>query len=301
MGVATVSQTSCLPRSVPFDKEELNAILKFGAEELFKNDGGGGSGGGGGGAVGGDKELQEMDIDDILSRAETQSMVEDTSHNDLLSQFKVASFAMEEEEEEPAPPPPVTPTGGKSALLSPRSKSREVAVKKSWDDLIPEEFKKKIDEDEKAKEQIELYLPPRRKRKVPVMILLLLFVCLCFVYIFCCAFIKQNYCEDGSQKVSSSKSSRTRGSKAEAPPTSMVTGGGGGYDTMISTNISGFTDSEIRRFLKSYRKFVNPKSRHVINSVTGVYFYVGIMFVLGWRLLLLMQSYRKSLYLSFIN
>ncbi len=44
-------------RSVPFDKEELNAILKFGAEELFRE-----------GDKEGDQALQEMDIDDILRR-----------------------------------------------------------------------------------------------------------------------------------------------------------------------------------------------------------------------------------------
>ena len=44
-------------RSIPFDKEELTAILQFGVEELFKE-----------GESAGDKELQEMDIDDILKR-----------------------------------------------------------------------------------------------------------------------------------------------------------------------------------------------------------------------------------------
>ena len=41
-----------------------------------------------------------MDIDEILSRAETQEVPgEDSSvANDLLSQFKMASFAMNEEE-----------------------------------------------------------------------------------------------------------------------------------------------------------------------------------------------------------
>ena len=44
-------------RSIPFDKEDLIAILQFGGEELFKE-----------GESAGDKELQEMDIDDILKR-----------------------------------------------------------------------------------------------------------------------------------------------------------------------------------------------------------------------------------------
>ena len=42
---------------MPFDKDDLNAILKFGVEDLFKE-----------GEREGDRELQEMDIDDILQR-----------------------------------------------------------------------------------------------------------------------------------------------------------------------------------------------------------------------------------------
>ncbi len=40
-----------------------------------------------------------MDIDDILSRAETQDTTGETSvGNDLLSQFKMANFTMDEKE-----------------------------------------------------------------------------------------------------------------------------------------------------------------------------------------------------------
>lgn len=164
------------PRSVPFDKDELNAILKFGAEELFKSDSGEKGVAGGGG----DKELLEMDIDDILSRAEMQTSSEDTSHNDLLSQFKVASFAVDEDEL--ADPIPSTPTDG-SFLLSPLEKEsaggrrRRKGVEKSWEDLIPEEAKKRVDEEEKTKEQLNLYLPPR-KRKVQVRTMMCVCVCL---------------------------------------------------------------------------------------------------------------------------
>jgi len=150
-------------RSVPFDKEELNAILKFGADDLFKSEEtDGGSLGGSG-----DKALQEMDIEDILSRAETQATIEDSSHNDLLSQFKVASFVMEEDE--PAPPVPTTPTDG-SFLLSPMEKEKEGlrgrrrGVERSWEELIPEDARKKAEEEERTKEQLSLYLPPRQRK-----------------------------------------------------------------------------------------------------------------------------------------
>ena len=69
--------------NIPFDKEELSAILKFGAAGLFSE--------GGGGEGGGDQALQEMDIDDILQRAETQVATEDTCTvaDELLSQVTV--------------------------------------------------------------------------------------------------------------------------------------------------------------------------------------------------------------------
>lgn len=154
-----IHNKSPFPRSVPFDKDELDAILKFGAEELFKSGDGEGSGAGGGG----DKALQEMDIDDILSRAEMQTTSEDASHNDLLSQFKVASFAVDEDEL--APPIPTTPTDG-SFLLSPMEKEslRGKGVELSWEELIPEEARKKVDEEERTKEQLDLYLPPRQRK-----------------------------------------------------------------------------------------------------------------------------------------
>ena len=64
----------------PFNKRELTAILKFGAEELFKE-------------TETEEDLQ-VDIDDILKRAETRNTEEDTNKatDDLLSQFKVASL-----------------------------------------------------------------------------------------------------------------------------------------------------------------------------------------------------------------
>lgn len=90
--------------SNPFNKEELTAILKFGAEELFKE------------AEGEESEpqvtipkylsltlvsenetrnssfLQEMDIDEILRLAETHESDQGSSATDeLLSQFKVCS------------------------------------------------------------------------------------------------------------------------------------------------------------------------------------------------------------------
>ena len=123
---------------------------------------------------GGDRDLQEMDIDEILSRAETQATAEESSsHDDLLSQFKVASFALDEDEIEEGVAPLATPTEGKTLLFSPggsRRVSKAVKPERSWDEIIPEAMKAKLEEEDRMKEQLQLYLPPRQ-RKVKVGVL----------------------------------------------------------------------------------------------------------------------------------
>ncbi|KOB74709.1 Chromodomain-helicase-DNA-binding protein 1, partial [Operophtera brumata] len=102
----------------PFNKEDLNAILKFGAEELFKDD---------------DENDEEpvCDIDEILQRAETRDEGPTMVGDELLSAFKVASFAFDEDK----------------AVME---------VKKESDDIIPENVKKMIAEQEKSKEMEDL-------------------------------------------------------------------------------------------------------------------------------------------------
>ena len=131
-------------------------MLKFGTEELFKENK----------DEQGDKELQEMDIDEILRGAEAQTTTdESSSHGDLLSQFKVASFALDEEEL--APTPLATPTAleGKPLLFSPggRGRSEPHRVEQSWEDIIPESVRQQFEDEEKTKEQLQLYLPPRQR------------------------------------------------------------------------------------------------------------------------------------------
>ncbi|CAG0882725.1 unnamed protein product [Darwinula stevensoni] len=123
--------------SVPFNKEELSAILKFGAEELFKDD---------------DENEDEpaCDIDDILHRAELREDDEGKMPGDeLLSAFKMASFAIEEDEDE----------GGKVEIESDH-KDPDVNSK-DWAEIIPENFRKKVEAEERDKELKDIYLPPR--------------------------------------------------------------------------------------------------------------------------------------------
>ncbi|XP_071726363.1 protein CHROMATIN REMODELING 5 [Rutidosis leptorrhynchoides] len=74
-----------------FDKNELSAILRFGAEELFKEDRNDEEN---------KKRLLSLDIDEILERAEKieQKGTEDEAGHELLSAFKVANFCSAEDD-----------------------------------------------------------------------------------------------------------------------------------------------------------------------------------------------------------
>jgi chromodomain-helicase-DNA-binding protein 1 len=85
-----------------FDKEELSAILRFGAEKLFKT----------GGEPGEEENkaeeeeqaqaLYEESIDDILARAEkvetSTAAAAEGGANELLNQFNYATFKNEEDD-----------------------------------------------------------------------------------------------------------------------------------------------------------------------------------------------------------
>ena len=131
-GRTVLSKSGTTSSQTPFCKEELNAILKFGAEELFKE------------PDGEESELQEMDIDAILERAETrESESIGGAGEELLSQFNVANFATMEDDD--------------TSLDEPG---------KDWDDIIPEKSRSKMEDEEKQREQLELYLPPRVRKQV---------------------------------------------------------------------------------------------------------------------------------------
>ncbi|KAK1372837.1 Chromatin remodeling complex subunit [Heracleum sosnowskyi] len=74
-----------------FDKNELSAILRFGAEELFKEDKNDEES---------KKRLLSMDIDEILERAEKveEKSPDEEEGNELLSAFKVANFCTAEDD-----------------------------------------------------------------------------------------------------------------------------------------------------------------------------------------------------------
>merc|ERR1712058_28009 len=122
-------------------KDELNSILKFGAEELFKEDE--------------DKENNDepaCDIDEILRRAETRAEDQnDEDDDDLMSGFKVASFSVDED----------------SAVASAKNNGNQNGgIQKLWDEIIPSNIREELEEEERQKELAELYLGPRQRKTV---------------------------------------------------------------------------------------------------------------------------------------
>ncbi|XP_040511177.1 chromodomain-helicase-DNA-binding protein 1 isoform X4 [Gallus gallus] len=202
----TVLHTGSTPSSsTPFNKEELSAILKFGAEELFKE------------PEGEEEEPQEMDIDEILKRAETRENESGplTVGDELLSQFKVANFSnMDEDDIE----------------LEPEQNLR------NWEEIIPEVQWRRIEEEERQKELEEIYMLPRMRN--------------------CAKQISFNGNEGRC-----SRSRRYSGSDSDSISERKRPKKRGRPRTIPRENIKGFSDAEIRRFIKSYKKFGGPLER----------------------------------------
>ncbi|KRT86668.1 helicase [Oryctes borbonicus] len=198
----------------PFNKEDLTAILKFGAEELFKDED--------------DKdEDPNCDIDEILRRAETRDDAPTMVGDELLSAFKVANFAAFDEDTEPSP----DPVGADDES-------------KDWDEIIPEKLRKKVEEEERNKEMEDLYLPPRSRKTLQQ--------------------INQSE-SDGEER---------KGRKRNKAAEESASSGGEGEESdeerprkrgrpplANRERIKNFTDVEIRRFVKSYKKFSAPLKR----------------------------------------
>ncbi|XP_032906022.1 chromodomain-helicase-DNA-binding protein 2 isoform X5 [Amblyraja radiata] len=205
----TVLDSSARPsHSTPFNKEELSAILKFGAEELFKE------------AEGEESEPQEMDIDEILRLAETRENEQSVSPTDeLLSQFKVANFTTMENQ--------------------PEVDEKQI---KEWDDIIPGEQRKKIEEEARQKELEDIYMLPRSRSST------------------------KKARANGSDSDAGSRRRRQRSSGSESETEESDDGEKrpkrrGRPRTVRRDMVDGFTDAEIRRFIKSYKKFGAPLER----------------------------------------
>ncbi|XP_065355971.1 chromodomain-helicase-DNA-binding protein 1 [Calliphora vicina] len=201
--------------NTPFNKDDLSAILKFGAEELFKDE------------QENDEELV-CDIDEILRRAETRNDDPEMPGDDLLSAFKVASIAAFEEE------PDTSTKDNENQAIEEDTKD--------WDDIIPEDFRRVVEGEEKAKEMEDLYLPPRRKTAA------------------------------NSQNDTPSRRGGKKGQPEDSNDSDYDMGSDASNDAdgkskskrgrpAMKEKIIGFTDTEIRRFIKSYKKFPAPLER----------------------------------------
>lgn len=207
----TVLDKTSTNTTTPFNKEDLSAILKFGAEELFKDE------------PEGDDDLV-CDIDEILRRAETRDEGPTMAGDELLSAFKVASFAAFDE----------TNQNQKVNEHNREGDSRD------WDEIIPEMLRKTVENEEKNKEMEDLYLPPRRKM------------------------LQQSAQENDATERKRRKTEEDSGDEDD------VGGSEDGSDDdrprkrgrpALREKIPGFSDAELRRFIKSYKKFPAPLKR----------------------------------------
>ncbi|KAK9723155.1 protein of unknown function (DUF4208) [Popillia japonica] len=198
----------------PFNKEDLTAILKFGAEELFKDE---------------DEKDEEpnCDIDEILRRAETRDDVPTMVGDELLSAFKVANFAAFDEDTEPSP----DPVGADDES-------------KDWDEIIPENLRKKVEEEERNKEMEDLYLPPRSRKTLQQ--------------------INQSESdgEEGKGRKRNKQNEESGSSGGEGDDSDEERPRKRGRPPLANRErIKNFTDVEIRKFVKSYKKFSAPLKR----------------------------------------
>lgn len=202
----------------PFNKDELSAILKFGAEELFKED------------EEGDDELV-CDIDEILKRAETRDENPEMPGDELLSAFNVKTFDFDEEKE----------TSAIRNTVKPPTEAEQDGDTKDWDEIIPQNYRERVEAEERNKELSDLYLPPRRKT------------------------LQQLNQEEGG---GGGKKKRKRHADDDTEDESDGSDDG---KTGKKTNargrpsnkekIPGFSDNELRRLIKSYKKFPAPLKR----------------------------------------
>ncbi|KAG8145171.1 hypothetical protein E2320_013542, partial [Naja naja] len=213
-GRTVLDNSSDRSNTNPFNKEELTAILKFGAEDLFKE------------PEGEESEPQEMDIEEILRLAETRENEPSTSATDeLLSQFKVQAQKR-----------------SSKLCYNRRGRSRGGRkTQKEWENIIPEEQRKKVEEEERQKELEEIYMLPRIRSSA-----------------------KKAQPNDSESDVEiKRKLQRSSGSDTETDDSDddKRPKRRGRPRSVRKDTVEGFTDPEIRRFIKAYKKFGVPLER----------------------------------------
>uniref|UniRef100_A0A914ICL6 protein disulfide-isomerase n=1 Tax=Globodera rostochiensis TaxID=31243 RepID=A0A914ICL6_GLORO len=137
---------------IPFDKTELTAILKFGAAELFREEGG-------------ESQDLELDIDEILNRAETRECENTGTANELLNSFKYANFTIDEEKDlaviSQLDDSGMGENSPRMGADTPNNCVNNLA--KDWDEIIPRQEIERLKEIEQAKSGAGDLLLPRNR------------------------------------------------------------------------------------------------------------------------------------------
>ncbi|KAI8987855.1 SNF2 family N-terminal domain-containing protein [Mycotypha africana] len=112
-------------RELPFNKAEMSAVLKFGAKNMFES-------------TGNTETMKEMDLDDILARAEQTETLNDQDSSalgseDFLAQFRITDYAAEN---------------------------------LTWDEIIPAEERAKIEEEKAKEDQLGLLERAAKKGRI---------------------------------------------------------------------------------------------------------------------------------------
>lgn len=224
----TVLDKNGSTNTTPFNKDDLSAILKFGAEELFKDEGDG------------DGDDLVCDIDEILRRAETRDEGPAMVGDELLSAFKVASFAFDEDAEQSTLSPSVANKNAYNKLRKGDGNNAqpEGETTQDWDDIIPENYRKRVEEEARHREMEDLYLPPRQRKTL--------------------------------QQINQQAENEKKGKKRKRQSDDESDEGSAGSDDErprkrgrppVKEKFANFTDAELRRFIKSYKKFPAPLKR----------------------------------------
>lgn len=112
-----------------------------------------------------------MDIDEILRLAETRESDQGSSATDeLLSQFKVTAFGAANPDPGAlawyhAPSRPLSHLCQVANFSTMEESMPELEEKpmRDWDDIIPEEQRRKVEEEQKQKEMEDIYMLPRSR------------------------------------------------------------------------------------------------------------------------------------------
>ncbi|VDP14337.1 unnamed protein product [Onchocerca flexuosa] len=214
-GRTVLSKTNVANGTMPFDKQDLTMILKFGAEELFKE-------------KEGEEQEPEVDIDNILQGAETRECDQQNCGSELLNAFRYADFSFDENKDVPT----LTVT-----TVQLETDQKDLATSKSWDEIIPEVDRKKFADEERERAEKELFLGPRQRTKIP-----------------------EVAAEAGdSDEDEKKKKGRKRG--RDSPLSEEECSDDDKPKRARKKLLFNFTESEIRKFIRSFRKFAEPLTR----------------------------------------